>query len=171
MARLLHRIPAGNMQLVILGSGEEKFMRMLSRVATAKARNISINFGFEASLAHKIYAGSDIFLMPSHYEPCGLGQLIALRYGTVPVVRKTGGLADTICRSAMNRPRRPGFPSIPTPLLRCGRRYCALCGRWHDKQGVGENGPERDVLPISPGTIPHWNMRTCTNVASNRKRG
>ena len=97
IARLLHRIVSGNLQLVVLGSGEEKFIRMLSRVTISKARNVSINLGFESSLAHKIYAGSDIFLMPSHYEPCGLGQLIALRYGTVPVVRRTGGLADTIC--------------------------------------------------------------------------
>ena len=96
IAKLLSRFAGGKMQLVILGSGEEKYVRLLTRSTAAKASNISFNFGFDSSLAHKIYAGSDILLMPSHYEPCGLGQLIALRYGTVPVVRKTGGLADTV---------------------------------------------------------------------------
>ena len=57
---------------------------------------IFVHIGFEERLAHLIYAGSDFFLMPSQYEPCGLGQLIAMKYGTVPIARKTGGLADTI---------------------------------------------------------------------------
>ncbi len=94
VAEVLPKFAAAKLQLVILGSGEEKFVRLLT--SGPKARNISFNFGFDSSLAHKIYAGSDIFIMPSHYEPCGLGQLIALRYGSVPVVRKTGGLADTV---------------------------------------------------------------------------
>jgi starch synthase len=96
VAKLLPRLAAEEMQLVILGSGEEKYVRLLQQASGSKGNNISFNFGFEASLAHKIYAGCDIFLMPSHFEPCGLGQLIALHYGTVPVVRKTGGLADTV---------------------------------------------------------------------------
>lgn len=96
IAKLLPRFAGGKMQLVVLGSGEEKYVRLLTRNSAAKAPNISFNFEFDSTLAHKIYAGSDIFLMPSQYEPCGLGQLIALRYGTVPVVRKTGGLADTV---------------------------------------------------------------------------
>lgn len=104
VAALLPRFAAANVQLVILGSGEEKFVRLLT--TGPKARNISFNFGFDSSLAHRIYAGSDIFVMPSQYEPCGLGQLIALRYGSVPVVRKTGGLADTVLD-----PRESGEPT------------------------------------------------------------
>ncbi|MFZ2196719.1 MAG: glycosyltransferase, partial [Thermodesulfovibrionales bacterium] len=63
--------------------------------ASLKGR-VYVRIGFDEALAHLIYAGSDFFLMPSQYEPCGLGQLIAMRYGTVPIARKTGGLADTI---------------------------------------------------------------------------
>jgi starch synthase len=84
------------MQLVILGSGEDKYVRLLQNDAGSRGNSVSFNFEFDSSLAHKIYAGADMFLMPSNYEPCGLGQLIALRYGTIPVVRKTGGLADTV---------------------------------------------------------------------------
>lgn len=82
--------------LIILGSGEEKYQKSLSTLASRYAGRVSLNIRFDNRLAHRIYAGSDFFLMPSRYEPCGLGQLISLRYGTVPVVRKTGGLADTI---------------------------------------------------------------------------
>jgi starch synthase len=57
---------------------------------------VSVTLGFDAKLADRIYAASDVFMMPSRYEPCGLGQLISFRYGTIPLVRKTGGLADTV---------------------------------------------------------------------------
>lgn len=96
IAELIPRLAREKLQLAVLGAGEDKFVRLLKSATRRKTRNVSFNFGFDSSLAHKVYAGCDIFLMPSHYEPCGLGQLIALRYGTVPVVRKTGGLADTV---------------------------------------------------------------------------
>jgi starch synthase len=70
---------------------------------------MSMNEGFQPELAPKIYAGSDFFLMPSRFEPCGLGQMIALRYGTVPVVRSTGGLADTIIDVDVDPDRGNGF--------------------------------------------------------------
>ena len=84
-------------QLVILGTGE---LRYHERLATLRARfpqQIAFTPTFNKRLAHKIYAGSDMFLMPSRYEPCGLGQLLAMRYGSIPIVRATGGLADTVC--------------------------------------------------------------------------
>lgn len=83
-------------QLVILGTGDISYHRILEKAAKKYPKIISLNLRFDDPLAHKIYAGSDIFLMPSKYEPCGLGQLISLRYGTIPLVFKTGGLADTI---------------------------------------------------------------------------
>lgn len=83
-------------QIVILGTGEIKYHQILENVVKKYPKVISLNLKFDDPLAHKIYAGSDIFLMPSKYEPCGLGQLIAFRYGTIPLVFKTGGLADTV---------------------------------------------------------------------------
>ncbi|MCX5694034.1 MAG: glycogen synthase GlgA [Candidatus Omnitrophica bacterium] len=88
-----------NVQLVILGAGDLKYQEILLSAAKRYPRIISLNLKFDDPLAHKIYAGSDIFLMPSKYEPCGLGQLISLHYGTIPLVFKTGGLADTINRN------------------------------------------------------------------------
>ncbi|MBI5675352.1 MAG: glycogen synthase GlgA [Nitrospirae bacterium] len=96
-------------QLVILGIGEEHFHEILSRLQAKYSRNISLTIGFDNMLAHKIYAGSDIFLMPSLYEPCGLGQLIALRYGTIPVARRTGGLNDTIAEYDFSLGSGTGF--------------------------------------------------------------
>jgi starch synthase len=85
-----------NVHLVILGTGTRKFHEYLLHLKSKFARKLSVNLAFNNELAHRIYAASDIFLMPSRYEPCGLGQLIAMRYGSVPVVRSTGGLADTV---------------------------------------------------------------------------
>lgn len=82
--------------LIILGKGDEIFHSRLSEAAEKYKGRLYVKIGFQDDLAHKIYAGSDMFLMPSRYEPCGLGQLIAMRYGTIPVARKTGGLADTV---------------------------------------------------------------------------
>ena len=82
--------------LILLGKGDELFQIGLSEAARKYKGRVSVTIGFDESLAHKIYAGSDFFLIPSKYEPCGLGQLISMRYGSIPIGRKTGGLADTI---------------------------------------------------------------------------
>jgi len=83
-------------QLVVLGSGERRFERLFAGLAAAFPRQVGFHRGFSNELAHLIEAGADMFLMPSRYEPCGLNQMYSLRYGTVPIVHKTGGLADTV---------------------------------------------------------------------------
>ena len=85
-----------NVQFVILGSGDWEYESFFRDMQGKYPGRLSACFGFVPELAHKIYAGSDIFLMPSKSEPCGLSQMIALRYGTIPVVRETGGLKDSI---------------------------------------------------------------------------
>ena len=82
--------------LVLLGKGDESFQIGFSEAARKYKGRVSVTIGFEEPLAHKIYAGSDFFLIPSKYEPCGLGQLISMRYGCIPIGRKTGGIADTV---------------------------------------------------------------------------
>ena len=83
-------------RLVILGKGDESIQRALVNAAETYKGKLSVTIGFNDTLAHRVYAGTDFFLMPSKYEPCGLGQMIAMRYGSIPVARATGGLIDTI---------------------------------------------------------------------------
>lgn len=85
-----------DLQMVILGTGDRRYHELFEKLATRYPTKIGVNLTFNNELAHLIEAGSDMFLMPSRYEPCGLNQLYSLRYGTVPIVRATGGLADTI---------------------------------------------------------------------------
>ena len=84
------------MQFAILGSGEWEFEIFFREMAKKYPDKVGLKLGFNPTLAHRIYAGADIFLMPSQSEPCGLAQMVALRYGTIPIVRETGGLNDTI---------------------------------------------------------------------------
>ncbi|MFH0856521.1 MAG: glycogen/starch synthase [bacterium] len=81
---------------ILLGAGDKEYEKKLKELSLKYPENFKAIIGFDLKIAQEIYAGSDIFLMPSRFEPCGLGQLTAMRYGTVPVVRKTGGLADTV---------------------------------------------------------------------------
>ncbi len=85
-----------NAQIIILGQGSEHYHRLLMKAVDKYPQRIAVFLEFNEEIAHLIYAGCDMFLMPSLYEPCGLGQLIAMSYGAVPVVRRTGGLADTV---------------------------------------------------------------------------
>ncbi|KJS14741.1 MAG: glycogen synthase [Peptococcaceae bacterium BRH_c4b] len=85
-----------DLQFVVLGSGDRHYEEMFSKLKTKYPQKMGVYIGFNSILAQRIYAGVDMFLMPSRFEPCGLGQLIAMRYGTIPIVRATGGLADTV---------------------------------------------------------------------------
>lgn len=85
-----------NIQMVVLGTGEEQYQNMLLYFADAYPDKLSVCIGYSEERAHRIYASSDAFLMPSLFEPCGLSQMMAMRYGTLPIVRETGGLKDTV---------------------------------------------------------------------------
>ena len=92
-------------QLVVLGTGDPAYEAKWRDLAAKQKGRLALTLGFDAALAQRIYAGADLFLMPSRFEPCGLGQLISLRYGTIPVVRAVGGLANTV-RDVDADPRR-----------------------------------------------------------------
>jgi len=96
LAEVADALMQENMGMVALGAGEAKYERMFGELAEEFPDRLAAKIAYDNTLAHKIEAGADIFLMPSRYEPCGLNQMYSLRYGTVPVVRATGGLDDTI---------------------------------------------------------------------------
>jgi starch synthase len=93
------------LQVVILGTGQPEYHALLQRLEQQYPGRIRAWLAFDAMLAERIYAGADMFLMPSRFEPCGLGQMIAMRYGTVPIVRGTGGLVDTVQEGPPSDPR------------------------------------------------------------------
>ena len=133
----------GGAQLAVLGTGDPAYEERWRSLRDRYPSRLFLTLGFDAALAQRIYAGCDLFLMPSRFEPCGLGQLIALRYGTLPVVRAVGGLADTV-RDLDERPRdgngfaftqydRASFSGALARALRTLRRggedWVALRGR------------------------------------------
>jgi starch synthase len=132
------RLMSRDLQTVFLGTGDLRLADMLTRLAKAYPAKISVTIGFDNALAHLIEGGSDAFLMPSRFEPCGLNQIYSLRYGTIPVVRRTGGLADTIVDATsenVKKGRATGFVfDEPTPDA-----FTAVVERalraWRDRNG------------------------------------
>jgi starch synthase len=96
IAALSSELPRLDATFAILGTGDPRYQQFWTRLAAAHPMRIGVRIGFDESLAHLIEGGADMFLMPSRYEPCGLNQMYSLRYGTVPIVRAVGGLADTV---------------------------------------------------------------------------
>jgi starch synthase len=134
-------------RVVILGTGERKFEESLAAFGRRHPDRISLRFAFDNRLAHKIEAGSDIYLMPSRYEPCGLNQIYSLKYGTVPVVRNTGGLADTVVDADEEAAAGTGFKftgydtaELKDALLRTVAAY-ADKSRW---EAIVKRGMEKD---------------------------
>jgi len=106
MAERMLELPV---QFIVLGTGDERYETFFRELQSRYPKKVRANIGFDANLAQRIYAGSDMFLMPSRFEPCGLGQLMSLRYGTIPIVRATGGLADTIVDAGPRGTKGNGF--------------------------------------------------------------
>jgi starch synthase len=145
--RSLPEILRGGAQFVVLGDGDRAYRDMLLRMRTEFPRQVGVVLDVSEAHAHQIEAGADAFLMPSRYEPCGLNQLYSLKYGTIPVVHTTGGLADTVVDAnsqniIMNR--ATGFSFVPaTPkafsdaLQRCLRIYRDDQKTWRQMQHAG----------------------------------
>ena len=119
----LPELLSGPVQMVLLGSGEARFEQALQQAAAERPDRLAVRIGYDEGLAHRIEAGADCFLMPSRFEPCGLNQMYSQRYGTPPIVRRTGGLADTVSDATSLNLRRgtaTGFtfgPATPAALL------------------------------------------------------
>jgi len=119
------KMMAMGVQLVVLGSGEENYELQLRELAEEYPKQAAAVIAYDNSLAHQIEAGADFFLLPSRFEPCGLNQMYSLKYGTIPIVRSTGGLADTIVHATpanMRKGRANGFAfnkATPGALLGC----------------------------------------------------
>ena len=96
VAALAPKLHALDATWTVLGTGEARYQDLWRDLAARHPERVGVRIGFDEGLAHLIEAGADMFLMPSHFEPCGLNQMYSLRYGTVPVVRAVGGLADTV---------------------------------------------------------------------------
>lgn len=117
MEELMHM----DVQLVVLGTGEGRYENLFKTYAGRYPQKMSANIYFSDELAQKIYASSDMFLMPSLFEPCGLGQIFAMRYGTAPIVRRTGGLNDTV--KHYNREEKDGTGFIFTDYIASGMMW------------------------------------------------
>lgn len=126
-----------DMQLVVLGTGAREYEKMLEEAS--RRPEVAAFLKFDMPLARRLYAGADIFLMPSRYEPCGLGQMIAMRYGTIPVVRATGGLADSVTERGRRGQKQNGYifrkysaPDMLTAVERACRTYRKRPRRWQN---------------------------------------
>ena len=93
---VFQEIISEDIQMIVLGTGDREFEEFFVKWRAIYGEKFKVHIGFNEDLAHQLYAGADLFLMPSKFEPCGLGQLIAIKYGAVPIVRETGGLNDTV---------------------------------------------------------------------------
>ncbi|TDA67499.1 MAG: glycogen synthase GlgA [Clostridia bacterium] len=113
VAGIMDQLMQQDVQLVLLGAGDDYYRQLFSRLKLRYRDRVGVRIGFDPVLAQHIYAGADIFLMPSRFEPCGLGQMIAMRYGTVPVVRATGGLEDTVIDYHRDKEHGNGFSFVP----------------------------------------------------------
>lgn len=140
-------LQSAEMQFVLLGSGEAKSEKFFIELSEAFPDKVAVHIGFDENLAHQLYAGADIFLMPSHFEPCGLSQLISMRYGTVPVANKTGGLKDTVIEYDRHSQTGNGFLSDFSRNAHFGaavERALALYQEAEHWEAIKQNGMKAD---------------------------
>jgi len=124
----------GEVQFILLGTGQEEYHQMFERIQARYPTQMHAFLKFDDVLARRIYAGSDMFLMPSAVEPCGLGQMIAMRYGCVPVVRATGGLADTVSNYTTRNRKGIGFTFAKHTPKTCIRTLKRALKTYHNKK-------------------------------------
>lgn len=141
IAQVAGDLPHWDIRMVVLGSGEGRYEDLFRSLAAAHPHKFAVRIEYDEGLAHRIEAGADIFLMPSHYEPCGLNQMYSLRYGAVPVVHATGGLDDTIDSETGFKFRPYSVDAMLGALREALRVYATEPSRW---QSMMREGMRRD---------------------------
>ena len=147
VAAAMDRLQALDATWVLLGSGERRFEDLWRTLAAERPDRVSATIGFDERLAHLIEAGADMFLMPSRFEPCGLNQMYSLRYGTVPIVRATGGLEDTVTDADASPESGTGFKFAdytPGALVAVMQRALATYSDKRRWQAIQQRGMKRD---------------------------
>ncbi len=136
----------GGAQLAVLGSGDAEFERRYLQLAQRYSGRVSVTIGFNEALSHQIMAGTDIFLMPSRFEPCGLNQMYGMRYGTPPVVRRTGGLADSVINASLDGGTGFVFDDAGAQALQQTIKWAIECYRDANTfRRIQLNGMHKDV--------------------------
>lgn len=145
----MDKILKQDVQIVILGTGEKKYEEVFKELSKNNKDKFAYYCGYNESLAHEVYAGIDMLLMPSSFEPCGISQLISMRYGTVPLVRKTGGLKDTVKQLNIKTLKGTGFvfsnykaKEFYKTFLNAYKQYYKYPRRWN---ALVKNGMKTDV--------------------------
>jgi starch synthase len=151
-------IVSEGMQLAVLGSGDRNLQHRYLAAAQANSGTVSVTIGNEEGLAHLIQAGADALVVPSRFEPCGLTQLCALRYGTVPIVSRVGGLEDTVVDAgdlAVAGGRQTGFKFGPVTTENLAAVLQRACATFHDVAAwrrIQRNGMSIDVSWRKPAS-------------------
>jgi starch synthase len=147
LAEAMNALMGFDVAFVILGAGQDKYQALCLQWAERWPGRFAVHIGYDTPLAHKIIAGSDIYMMPSRFEPCGLSQLYGLRYGTLPVVHATGGLDDTVEDVAPDGSRGTGFEFktyTADGLLSAAQRALELHTRHDVWAGVMQRAMQQD---------------------------
>jgi len=143
----LEEMLAAPMQFALLGSGSPRLERAFQRLALRHPGKVAVRIGYDHALAHRIEAAADFFVMPSRFEPCGLNQMYSLRYGTIPIVRATGGLDDSVVDLTENAQQATGIkfqePS-PSALAKAIRKALVLYQRKPLLESLRQNGMAKD---------------------------
>jgi starch synthase len=158
-----------DLAIVALGTGDPKYEQLFRELAAKYPKKVGVKVAYDNTIAHKIEAGADMFLMPSRYEPCGLNQIYSLRYGTVPVVRATGGLDDTIEPFDMARGSGTGFKFeayTGKALLACVRQALQHYGQETVWRRIQLNGMSKD-FSWSPSAAEYVKLYEAARAARN----
>jgi starch synthase len=143
LAEAMEELMAMDLMIVVLGTGEARYHELLTRLGKRYPTKLGVKLAFDPRISHLIEAGADMFLMPSRYEPCGLNQMMSMRYGTVPVVRDTGGLSDTVTDYREKTKAGTGvtFADYDAPsLVAAVKRAVSLYGKKAHWQAMMKNG-------------------------------